>query len=119
MASMHQSRQDRATAALAAAEWQLERTKVLAPASGTITNPTVRPGDTAQADVSLIGIVDAHAWRVVANYKQSFVRGFTQGNAAWVWLDSEPWHLHRARVAGVARGISRNPSPGRLPRHGA
>jgi multidrug efflux system membrane fusion protein len=112
--AMHRASQARATAALATAEWQLGRTKVLAPASGTVTNLTVRPGDTAQTDVPLIGIVDSHAWRIIANYKQSFIRGFTPGDTAWVWLDSEPWHLHRARVAGVARGISRDPSAGLL-----
>lgn len=113
-ASMHAAAQQRATAALATAEWQLGRTKLYAPTSGTINNLTVRRGDTAQTDVPLIGIVDAHAWRIVANYKQSFVSGFKPGDTAWVWLDSEPWHVHRAQVAGVARGISRDPSPERL-----
>jgi multidrug efflux system membrane fusion protein len=114
MTSMHQAAQDRATAALATAEWQLGRTKLVAPVSGAITNLTTRPGDTAQTDVPLIGIVDAAAFRIIANYKQSFIRGFNSGDTAWVWLDSEPWHLHRARVAGIARGISREPAPDRL-----
>jgi multidrug efflux system membrane fusion protein len=110
----HRAAQARATAALATAEWELARTKLVAPVSGTITNLTVRAGDTAQTDIPLIGIVDAHAWRIIANFKQSFIRGFKPGDTAWVWLDSQPWHLHRARVAGVARGISRDPSPDRL-----
>jgi multidrug efflux system membrane fusion protein len=114
MASMHRANQVRAAAALAAAQLQLARTKLLAPASGTVTNLTVRVGDTATQDVPLIGIVDAHAWRVIANYKQNFIRDFDVGDTAWVWLDSEPWHLHRARVEGVARGISRDPSAGLL-----
>ena len=113
-AAMHQAAQARAGAALADAEWQLAHTRLLAPTSGSVTNLTVRVGDTGQANVPLIGIVDAHAWRVVANYKQSFIRGFSPGDSAWVWLDSEPWHLRRARVAGVARGISRDPAPGQL-----
>ncbi len=112
--AMHQAAQQRAMADLATAEWQLGRTKLIAPVDGTITNLTVRPGDTGQVDVPLIGIVDAHAFRIIANYKQSFIRGFGEGDRAWVWLDSEPWHLHRAVVAGVARGISRDPTPGRL-----
>lgn len=114
MASMHAAAQQRATAALATAEWQLTRTKLFAPASGTINNLTLRPGDTGEVNVPLIGIVDAHAWRIIANYKQDFISGFKPGDAAWVWLNSAPWHLYRARVAGVARGISRNPSPERL-----
>jgi multidrug efflux system membrane fusion protein len=114
IAKMHRAGQVRAAAALATAQWQLARTKLIAPASGTITNLTVRVGDTATQDVPLIGIVDARAWRIVANYKQNFIRGFNVGDTAWVWLDSEPWHLHRARVDGVARGISRDPSTGLL-----
>ncbi len=113
-AAMHQAAEARASSALATAQWRLSRTRLVAPVGGTVTNLTLRVGDTAQADVPLIGIVDASAWRIVANYKQSYIRGFAPDSTAWVWLDSEPWHLHRARVAGIARGISRNPEPGRL-----
>ena len=112
--AMHLAAQTKASAALATAQWQLAQTRLVAPADGAITNLTVRIGDTAQADIALIGIVDAHAWRIVANYKQSFIRGFTPGDAAWIWLDSEPWRLHKAKVAGIAQGISRDPNPGRL-----
>ena len=114
IATMHQAAQQRAAAALATAEWQLARTGLTAPATGSVTSLTVRVGDTAQADVPLIGIVDSNAWRIVANYKESYIRGLTADRAAWVWLDSEPWRLHRARIGGVARGISRDPVPNRL-----
>jgi membrane fusion protein, multidrug efflux system len=113
-AAMHQAAQQLAASALATAEWQLARTKLIAPTSGIVTSLTVRVGDTAQADVPLIGIVDSKAWRIVANYKESYIRGFTTGRTAWVWLDSEPWRMHRAEIAGIARGISREPVPNRL-----
>jgi multidrug efflux system membrane fusion protein len=109
-ASMHQASQARAQAELGTAAWQLSRTKILSPVSGTINNLTVRPGDTGQIGVPLIGIVDAHAWRIMANFKQDFIRGFKEGDTAWVWLDTQPWRLHRARVAGVARAINREPA---------
>jgi multidrug efflux system membrane fusion protein len=114
VAVMHQAAQARASAALATAEWQLARTRLVAPASGIITSLTVRVGDTAQADVPLIGMVDANAWRIVANYKESYIRGFRPEATALVWLDSEPWRPRRARIAGIARGISRDPVPNRL-----
>jgi membrane fusion protein, multidrug efflux system len=113
-AAVHQAAQGRAAAALATAEWQLARTSLISPTKGTVTTLTVRVGDTAQADVPLIGIVDAHAWRIIANFKEGYIRGFKPGDDAWVWLDSEPWHLHRAKVASIARGISRDPIPNRL-----
>jgi membrane fusion protein, multidrug efflux system len=111
---LHEAAQAEASAALALAEWQLARTKLTAPTTGTVTSLTLRVGDTAQADVPLIGIVDAKAWRIIANYKESYIRGFAVGGTAWVSLDSSPWHLRRARIAGIARGISREPVANRL-----
>ncbi len=106
----------RATAELGTRQWQLDRTELHAPVDGTINNLTTRPGDTARADVALIGIVDAHAWRIIANYKQDYIRRFTQGGGGWVWLDSQPWHLHHARIQGIGRAISRSTdAPGLLP----
>lgn len=115
--SMHEASRTRATAALALAEWQLARTRLIAPTSGTVTSLTLRVGDTAQADVPLIGIVDAKAWRIIANYKESYIRGFAIGDTAWISLDSSPWTRRRARVASIARGISREPAPDRLLRY--
>jgi multidrug efflux system membrane fusion protein len=103
-----------ATAELATAKWRLSRTEVLAPVAGPIVNLTVRPGDTANAEVPLIGIVDDSAWRIVANYKQGYVRALAVGGTAWVWLDSHPWRFQRARIAGIARGISREPGQEKL-----
>lgn len=100
----------RATADLATARWRLARTELLAPVAGTINNLTTRPGDTARTDVPLIGIVDAGAWRIVANYKQGYISGFKIGATGWIWLDSHPWHLYRARIQGITRGISRAPN---------
>jgi membrane fusion protein, multidrug efflux system len=28
-----------------------------------------------------------------------------------VWLDSDPWTFHKARITGIARGFSRSPEP--------
>lgn len=105
----HQAALDRAIAELATANWELSRTDITAPVAGPIVNLTVRVGDTGTAYMSLIGIVDQAAFRIMANYKQDYIRAFTVGGTAWVWLDSDPWHFYRARIAGIARGISRDP----------
>jgi len=98
-----------AEAEMATAQWRLSRTDIVSPVNGTITNLTTRPGDTATVNIPMIGIVDADAWRIMANYKQYYVRSFEVGGEAWVWLDSAPWHFHRARITGIARGFSRDP----------
>jgi membrane fusion protein, multidrug efflux system len=115
--AMHEATRTRATSGLALAEWQLARTKLLAPSSGTVTSLTLRAGDTAQANTPLIGIVNARAWRIVGNYKESYIRQFAVGDTAYVSLDSSPWTLRRARVASIARGISREPAAERLLRY--
>lgn len=94
-------------AALAIAQWQLSRTQIFAPADGTITNFNLHAGDLATQNIPLIGIVSAHGWRIIANYKQSYLRELHAGATAWVWLDANPWHFYRARLRSIGRGIAR------------
>jgi multidrug efflux system membrane fusion protein len=112
--NVHQAALEKAKAEMAISEWKLDQTQVVSPTDGAITNLTIRVGDMAKVDVPMIGIVDAHAWRIMANYKQYYVRDLTIGGTAWVWLDSYPWHFFRARVTGIARGISREPEMPKL-----
>jgi membrane fusion protein, multidrug efflux system len=101
---------DLAKAEMATAQWRLSKTQIVAPTDGAITNLTTRVGDTGTVNIPIIGIVDANAWRIMANYKQYYVRSFKIGGEAWVWLDSSPWHFHRAKITGIARGFSRDPN---------
>jgi membrane fusion protein, multidrug efflux system len=96
-----------AQAELASADWRLARTKILAPVDGTINNLNVRVGDTAEADRPLIGIVAASGWRVIANYKQSYLPSLHPGTTTWIWLDAHPWHFYRGRIRSIGRGINR------------
>jgi len=106
---VHKAALDTAIAEKATAEWKVSKTDVNAPADGWINNLTVRIGDTATLSIPNVGIVDAHAWRIIANYKEYYVRPFTIGGTAWVWLDSDPWRFRKARITGIARGFSRDP----------
>ena len=103
-----------AQAELASAEWRLARTRIVAPVDGTINNLNVQVGDTAEADRPLIGIVAASGWRVIANYKQSYLSSLHPGATAWIWLDSHPWHLYRGRIRSIGRGIDRERGETRL-----
>jgi len=96
-----------ATAELGAAQWRLGQTTIRAPVDGTVNNFTLHVGDMGYLDKPLIGIVAAHAWRVIANYKQGYLGQLHPNGTAWVWLDTHPWRLYRARIRGIARGISR------------
>jgi len=80
---------------------------VTAPVDGQITNLRLARGDYVSPTQPALAIVDANAWRVIANYKEYYIRHLPPGRQAWVWLDTNPWHLHRARVQGIAHAISR------------
>jgi len=114
MLALHQATVAAISAEIAYLQWQLEQTKLLAPTDGTITQLTLRVGDQAVENRPLIGLVDAHAWRIYANYKESVLRHMKVGRTAWVWLDMYPWHFHRATIQGIARGISREQSERKL-----
>jgi multidrug efflux system membrane fusion protein len=105
--TLHQATVAAINTEIAYLQWQLDQTKLLAPTDGTITQLTLRVGDQAVVNEPLIGLVDAHAWRIYANYKESVIRHMKVGHTAWVWLDTYPWHVHRATIQGIARGISR------------
>jgi multidrug resistance efflux pump len=107
MLVLHQATVAAITAEIAYLQWQLDQTKLFAPTDGTVTQLTLRVGDQAVANKPLIGLVDAHAWRIYANYKESVIRHMKVGRTAWVWLDAHPWLFHRATIQGIARGISR------------
>ncbi len=111
MQVLHRATVKAITAQIAYLQWQLDQTTIPAPTDGTITNLTLRVGDQAVANQPLIGLVDAHAWRILANYKESVIRHMRVGGAAWVWLDTYPWHVHRAVIQGIARGVSRAQTP--------
>jgi membrane fusion protein, multidrug efflux system len=112
--ALHEATIKAITAEIAYLQWQLDQTKILAPTDGTITHLTLRVGDQAVANQPMIGLVDAHAWRIIANYKESVIRHMGVGHTAWVWLDANPWHIHRAFIQGIARGISRDPTQTKL-----
>jgi membrane fusion protein, multidrug efflux system len=112
--ALHQATVTAIGTEIAYLQWQLEQTRLLAPVDGTITQLILRVGDQAVENTPLIGLVDAHAWRIYANYKESLIRHMKVGHTAWVWLDAYPWHFHRATIQGIARGISRDPTERKL-----
>lgn len=114
MQDLHEATVKAITADIGYLQWQLDQTRILAPTDGTITNLSLRVGDQAVANQPLIGLVDAHAWRIIANYKESVIRHMQVGRPARVWLDAYPWHIHHAVIQGIARGISRHDTPNRL-----
>jgi multidrug efflux system membrane fusion protein len=111
---MHEGALALAEAEMGTAQWRLSRTQVISPTDGRINNLTIRVGDTATVNIPIIGILDAHAWRIISNYKQYYLRALNPGDRVWVWLDSDPWRVHRAHVESLSQGINRDPNAAML-----
>ncbi|MGU3494042.1 HlyD family secretion protein [Xanthobacteraceae bacterium A53D] len=103
-----------AKAERAVAAYALARTKIAAPLDGYVTNLTLRPGAYAKEGEALIGLVDAHQFRITANFKEYIAAALPKDKTVWIWLDSHPWRLFKGRVESVGRGIARDKDGGAL-----
>jgi RND family efflux transporter MFP subunit len=98
------ARARQAEATLAAAELDLERTWVRAPADGWVTNLNVRPGSFAVAGHPMLAVVDARSFRVEAYFEETKLGGVRPGAPVDVSLMSGGARL-AGHVASVARAI--------------
>jgi membrane fusion protein, multidrug efflux system len=93
-----------AEARVAQAQLDLERTRVVAPASGTIANLTLRPGAPVQTGAPLFSIVSNGEFWVDANVKETELGRIHPGQRATVTLDMYPNHPFEGEVESVSGG---------------
>lgn len=74
-------------AALTQAELMLSYTKVFAPAAGRVTNKSVQEGDYVKEGRTLLSLVPQDVW-VVANFKETQLRGMRPGQPCRVHIDA-------------------------------
>ncbi len=98
-----------AKAAVAQAQWALQRTIVSAPSGGRIGPVTARPGDYIGIGKAVLALVTDNDWRIVANVRERFLQSLEPGQSVWFNLGSQPWTWRRGKVRSLAAGISRAP----------
>jgi RND family efflux transporter MFP subunit len=94
-----------ALSAVAAAQLNLARTRVVSPVDGYVTNLNVHAGDYAVVGRPLIAIVDRHSFRVEAYFEETKLPGVHRGDPADLHLLGGNVQL-RGHVDGLARAIS-------------
>jgi len=113
-------RQDQAHSDAAAAEgsWQeaiaqrdiaklnLERSEILAPADGTITNLTLRPGAYVSAGTAVMALVDAASLHVQGYFEETKLHRIRAGDPAQVTLMGLPGTPLSGQVESIAGGIA-------------
>ena len=104
-----------AQAARDTAALNLQRTEVLAPVDGYVTNLDVHPGDYATAGRALLAVIDSHSFRINGYFEETKLPRLHVGDAVSIHLMSGGPTLH-GHVESLARGITDrdNPSGPRL-----
>jgi multidrug resistance efflux pump len=93
-----------ALAALAQAKVNLERTRIVSPVNGYVTNLQAREGDYASTGQRNISLVDADSFWVDGYFEETALHAIHDGDAADVHIMG--WHdVIKGHVTGVARGI--------------
>jgi multidrug resistance efflux pump len=93
-----------AVAMLAQAKVNLERTRIVSPVNGYVTNLQSREGDYAVVGARSISLVDADSYWVDGYFEETALHAIRDGDAAHIHLMG--WHdVIDGHVTGVARGI--------------
>ncbi len=101
-----------ATAQLSQANIDLERTRVLSPVNGFVTNLLLREGDYATKGGRNLSILDSDSFWIVGYFEETKLPGIHVGDAALAALMGNPDPV-RGHVESIARGINTpNTDPG-------
>jgi RND family efflux transporter MFP subunit len=108
-ANAAEAQYQQALAALDAAKLNLERTRVIAPVDGYVTNLNVYRGDYAIAGSPRLAIVDSHSFWVYGYFEETKLPHVRVGDAAEMRLMSGG--MLRGHVESISRGIYDRDNP--------
>ena len=104
-----------ALAQLSQAHINLDRTKVLSPVNGYVTNLLLREGDYATSGVRNISLLDSDSFWVAGYFEETKLNGIRVGDPALAVLMGYGNQPVRGHVDSIARGITTpNTDPGAL-----
>jgi len=93
-----------AAAMVKQAELDLERTHVTTPATGTVANFTLQPGNTVQPGTPLFVVVSSDEYWVDANFKETQLNEVRAGQKVQIEVDMYPDHPFHGTVVSVSGG---------------
>jgi multidrug efflux system membrane fusion protein len=103
-----------AKAAVARAQYNLDRTVIVAPVSGHVAPLIVRVGDYLNAGRPVVAIVSDQNWRLVVNLPERHLQGLKIGQRVLCLIGSDPWRLHKGKVRSIAPGVARSLDPSQV-----
>jgi multidrug resistance efflux pump len=94
-----------AKAQLQQAQVNLERTRIVAPVDGYVTNLAAHPGDFLNVGINAISLVDAHSYWVDGYFEETSLAPIRVGDSARIKLMGHGQTL-RGHVDSIARAIN-------------
>ena len=91
-----------AQAALDAAALELARTRITAPAAGTVSNLKLQPGMNVARGIAVFSLIQAGEPWIEANFKETQLAGMRVGQVARVVADAYPGIEWRAQISAIA-----------------
>jgi membrane fusion protein (multidrug efflux system) len=90
-------------ASLDKAELDLQRTTIVAPEDGVITNRQINPGDVVSAGQKISAFVVGKPW-VVANFKETQLTDMRPGQPVEIEIDAYPGKKYAGHIDSIQRG---------------
>jgi multidrug efflux system membrane fusion protein len=94
-----------AHAAVATAEYNLEQTVMRAPFDGRVIDLDIAEGEYAATGRPLFTLIDTRNWYVIANFRETALKGLRPGMAAEVYLMSDPSRRFSGTVYSIGFGV--------------
>jgi len=92
-------------AAVATAEYDLEQTVMRAPFDGRIIDLDIAQGEFAATGRRLFTLIDTRNWYVIANFRETELKGIRPGMPAQVYLMSDPSRRFAGTVHSIGFGV--------------
>lgn len=102
---------DQLRAQLAGAKWNLDKTTVRAPASGYVTNLTLRKGARVNAQSPVMAFIDTSETIFAAEIPQIYARFIRSGQPCEITFKASPGQVYSGRVETVLQAISAGQAP--------
>ena len=92
-------------AAVATAEYDLEQTVMRAPFDGRVIDLDIAQGEYAATGRRLFTLIDTRNWYVIANFRETALKGMRPGMKAEVYLMSDPSRRFAGTVHSIGFGV--------------
>ncbi|HTO44555.1 MAG TPA: multidrug transporter subunit MdtN [Burkholderiales bacterium] len=92
-------------AVVATAEYDLEQTVMRAPFDGRVIDLDIAEGEFAATGRPLFTLIDTRNWYVIANFRETALKGIRPGMAAEVYLMSDPSRRFAGTVHSIGFGV--------------